>query len=179
MVSIDIRNTIDTDLNDILHINRAAFGQDEEAYLVADLLVDDSAKPLLSLLALDGGKAVGHILFTTIKLGDDGPPAAILAPMAVLPGQQKHGIGGRLIRAGLEQLKASGVELVFVLGWPGYYPRHGFRPAGERGFDAPYPIADENAEAWMVLELKPGTIGDTQGKITCANSLNRPELWVE
>jgi len=179
MASIDIRNTTDTDVEDILYINRVAFGQDEEADLVADLLEDDSARPLVSLLALNDGKAVGHILFTNVQLGNDGPSATILAPMAVVPGQQKSGIGGRLIRAGLEQLKASGVALVFVLGWPDYYPRHGFKPAGIQGFDAPYPIAEENAEAWMVLELKPGTIGDTQGKITCADSLNRPELWVE
>ena len=179
MASIDIRNTIDTDLDDILHINRVAFGQDEEADLVVDLLEDDSARPLVSLLALNDGKAVGHILFTNIQLGNDGPPAAILAPMAVLPGQQKIGIGGRLVRAGLEQLKTSGVALVFVLGWPDYYPRHGFRPAGIQGFDAPYPIAEENAEAWMVLELIPGAIGNTHGKINCADSLNRPELWTE
>ena len=33
MASIDIRNTTDTDLEDILRINRAAFNQDEEADL--------------------------------------------------------------------------------------------------------------------------------------------------
>ena len=179
MESIEIRNATETDLDDILRINRVAFGHDEEADLVADLLADASARPLVSLLALNGGKAVGHILFTNVQLGIDSPAAAILAPMAVVPGLQKSGIGGRLIRAGLEQLKASGVALVFVLGWPDYYPRHGFRPAGVQGFDAPYPVAEENAEAWMVLELIPGAIGNSQGKITCADSLNRPELWVE
>ena len=179
MASIDIRNTTDTDLEDILRINRAAFNQDEEADLVADLLADASAGPLVSLLALEGEKAIGHILFTRARINGDGPPAAILAPMAVVPAQQKMGIGGRLIRAGLEQLKTSGVALVFVLGWPDYYPRHGFRPAGVQGFEAPYPIAEENAGAWMVLELIPGAIGEGKGRISCADSLNRPELWTE
>jgi putative acetyltransferase len=179
MASIDIRNTTDTDLEDILRINRAAFGQDEEAELVAALLDDKSARPLVSLLALDDSKAVGHILFTAVKFADGGPPAAILAPMAVAPGRQKTGIGGQLIRTGLQQLKADGVALVFVLGWPEYYPRHGFRPAGVWGFDAPYPIAEENAGAWMVLELSSGALDDYQGQITCADSLNRPELWIE
>lgn len=179
MESIEIRNTTDMDLDDILRINRAAFGQDEEANLVLDLLQDDSARPLVSLLAFDGDMAVGHVLFTRVGIGDDGPPAAILAPMAVVPDQQKRGIGDRLIRAGLEQLKASEVELVFVLGWPDYYPRHGFKPAGERGFDAPYPIPVEVAGAWMVLELKPGVIETTGGTIRCADKLNRPELWRE
>jgi len=34
----------------------------------------------------------------------------------------------------------SGVSIVFVLGHPGYCRRVGFRPAGELGFAAPYPI---------------------------------------
>lgn len=179
MTSIKIRNTTNTDLDDILRINRTAFGQDEEADLVVDLLEDDSARPLVSLLALDGDIAVGHILFTRVRLGDDGPAAALLAPMAVVPGIQKTGIGGRLIRAGLEQLRVSGVELVFVLGWPDYYPRHGFKPAGEQAFEAPYSIPAEVAGAWMVLELKPGVIETTGGKVRCADKLNRPELWRE
>ena len=41
---------------------------------------------------------------------------------------------------GLKQLAESGVDLVFVLGHPGYYPKFGFRPAGALGFEAPYPI---------------------------------------
>jgi len=179
MAAIDIRNTIDGDLDEILRINKDAFGQDEEANLVADLLVDDSARPLVSLLALDDEKAVGHILFTRVQVGDGDVSAAILAPMAVVPDKQGKGIGDQLIRAGLEQLKMSGVELVFVLGWPDYYPRHGFEPAGARGFEAPFPIPSEVADAWMVQELKTGVIGQKKGKIQCSDKLNRPELWRE
>jgi putative acetyltransferase len=179
MASINIRNTTDTDLGEILRINKEAFGQDEEADLVEDLLADDSARPMVSLLALDGEEAIGHILFTRAWIADGGPPSAILAPMAVVPDRQKNGIGSQLIRTGLDQLRVSGVELLFVLGWPDYYPRHGFKPAGIRGFDAPYPIPAEATDAWMVLELKTGVIGTTRGRIHCADALNRPELWRE
>ncbi len=58
----------------------------------------------------------------------------------MIPEQQATGIGAALIKQGLALLKTSGVELVFVLGHPGYYPRSGFTPAGVLGFDAPYPI---------------------------------------
>ena len=34
------------------------------------------------------------------------------------------------------------VELVFVLGHPEYYPRYGFTPAGEQGFEAPNSIPE-------------------------------------
>ena len=76
-------------------------------------------------------------------------------------------------------MSESGVELVFVLGHPEYYPRHGFTPAGALGFEAPYPIPDEHAEAWMVQELRPGVIGSVCGRVICADMLNKPEHWHE
>jgi len=72
-----------------------------------------------------------------------------------------------------------GVELVFVLGHPSYYPRFGFRPAGVRGFRAPYPIPDENADAWMVKELKPGVMERFAGTVECASVLMHPAYWIE
>jgi putative acetyltransferase len=71
------------------------------------------------------------------------------------------------------------VDLVFVLGHPAYYPRFGFSPAGARGLDAPYPIPQKNAEAWMVRELRPGVIGDCSGRVICADALADPEYWRE
>jgi putative acetyltransferase len=71
------------------------------------------------------------------------------------------------------------VELVFVLGHPDYYPRHGFVPAGVLGFEATYAIEEKNAGAWMVQELRPGVIGAVNGRIVCADVLDRPEHWRE
>ncbi|CAE7242442.1 yjhQ, partial [Symbiodinium pilosum] len=79
--------------------------------------------------------------------------AVILAPLAVHPDFQSKGIGGQLIREGLRTVEAKGTGLAFVLGHPGYYPKHGFKPAGALGYDAPYPIEDKNADAWMVQAL--------------------------
>ena len=76
-------------------------------------------------------------------------------------------------------MSETGVELVFVLGHPEYYPRHGFKPAGVHGFEAPYPIPDKHANAWMVQELHPGVIGNVNGKVICADMLNQPEHWRE
>ena len=96
------------DTNDILHVETRAFGYSKEARLVADLLNDESACPTLSLLARHNGKAVGHILFTraTFKGEPDSPMMHILAPLAVVPEYQGAGVGGGLIRHGIEQLKA-------------------------------------------------------------------------
>jgi putative acetyltransferase len=49
-----------------------------------------------------------------------------MAPVSVAPGRQGQGIGSRLIRQALQQLKALGVEGVVALGEPDYYTRFGF-----------------------------------------------------
>jgi len=185
---MEIARSRDEDVGRLLGLVREAFGGPEEAELVRDLLQDPSAKPCLSLLATEEGEAVGHILFTRVEISpgpDSLPPsapaplAAILAPLAVLPSAQGKGVGGGLIREGLRQLARSGVELVFVLGHPGYYPRYGFRSAGAMGLEAPFPIPEEQAEAWMVAPLHPGILGEVKGRVICADALSRPELWRE
>ncbi|BAZ92518.1 N-acetyltransferase [Thiohalobacter sp. COW1] len=183
-MDIRIRTTTDADTAAIAALLNAAFGPDqgpEIAALVADLLHDPSARPLLSLAATREGRMVGYILFTHTQIAGAEPTvsSAILAPMAVHPDHQGQGIGGRLIAAGLEQLKAAGVQLVFVLGHPGYYPRYGFDPAGERGLEAPHPIPGEQAAAWMVQELQPSVIGNVSGRVVCADTLNDPKHWQE
>lgn len=178
---MQIRVAVESDLDSVLLVERLAFGHDKEAGLVRDLLNDASAEPILSLLAFDDHRAVGHVLFTSVRLGGtgDGLSMAILAPLAIVPEAQKQGIGGKLIERGLQLLSESGVDLVFVLGHPGYYPRYGFRPAGILGFEAPYPIPDEHANAWMVQALRSDAIGSVSGKVICANALNKPEHWRE
>jgi putative acetyltransferase len=176
-----IKKATDPDLNDVLRIETEAFGHSKESNLVNDLLNDDSAKPLLSLLAIDADEAVGHILFTKVRItgNEDALFAMILAPLAILPVAQGKGVGGKLIKDGLRKLSESKVDLVFVLGHPEYYPRFGFKPAGARGFETPYPIPEKDASAWMVQELRPGVIGNFSGKIICADRLNEPEHWRE
>ena len=66
-----------------------------------------------------------------------------------------------------------------MLGHPWYYPRHGFTPAGILGFEAPFPIPEKDADAWMVQELRSGIIGTVSGKVVCCDALNKPEHWRE
>lgn len=169
------------DLEDVLEVERSAFGGDEEAELVRDLVNDPSAAPLFSLLAYEDGQAVGHILFTAARLAEapDGATLSILAPLAVIPSAQRSGVGSALIERGLQLLAEAGVDLVFVLGHPDYYPRLGFEPAGRFGFAAPFPIAEADADAWMVRELRAGVLGSVQGTVVCADTMNEPRYWQE
>ena len=183
-MSLQVRKAFESDMNAISDVVIAAFGDaqgQEITDLITDLLADPSAQPLLSLVATNNDNVVGHILFTNaqIKHPQCMVSSVILAPLCVHPDYQSQGIGGRLIKEGLKQLKAGDVELVFVLGHPGYYPKYGFSPAGISGFEAPYPIPDENADAWMVLELQPKIIGLLRGQVVCADALNDPKHWQE
>ena len=178
---MEIREAKDTDLSDVMLVEKEAFGYEKEANLVKDFLSDSTAKPLYSFLAFSDDSVVGHILFTSAYLegAQNDTSISLLAPLAVIPDFQKQGVGGKLIKHGLHHLTNFGVDLVFVLGHPGYYPLYGFKPAGVMGFEAPYPIPEEHANAWMVQELRQGVIGSVSGKVKCAEMLNKPEHWRE
>ena len=178
--NIQIRETNTDDFNDIMSVEKLAFGYDKEAKLVADLLADRSAEPIVSLLAFHNEEAVGHVLFTRAYFDDEQtqPMMHIMAPLAVKPEYQRQGIGGMLIRAGLEQLRNMGSNLVFVLGHKEYYPKYGFIPgAAQAGYLPPYPMPEEYSDYWMVQEVSPTGFEVGKGKIKCSDELNKPEHW--
>ena len=181
---MEIRKSTEADRGDIGKIHIEAFGEEkgpEIAGLVNGLFDDKTAMPLLSLVAVENDRLIGHILYTKSALTQTDRPVSIrlLAPLAVLPDAQSKGVGRQLIQEGLNQLRDSGVDLVFVLGHPDYYPRCGFTTAGVLGFEAPYPIPDEHAGAWMVHALREGVIGRIKGKVQCAEMLDQPQHWRE
>jgi putative acetyltransferase len=134
-------------------VNRHAFGGDGEADLVERLRADGLV--IASLVAVAGGKVIGHILFSAlpIEIPEGDVRAAALAPMAVLPSHQRQGIGGALIRAGLAACRNAGIEAVVVLGHPDYYPRFGFSADAARKLHAPF-----SGPALMALELTRGVL---------------------
>ena len=185
--SVTIRAAELADYGAIAQVIIAAFPEEGTIIvdLVNDLIRDPTAEPVLSLVAVlqgdRGEEIVGYILFSNAWLdgGDRSESITMLAPLCVHPTFQKQGIGGQLIEGAVQQLTASGVELAFLLGYPSYYPRHGFSPAGQQGFEPTYPVPEKDADAWMVRELKPGAAESRSGKVICADALNEPQHWQE
>lgn len=178
-----IRSSTESERAAIADIHRNAFGPDEGEEivgLVVDMFDDESAKPLLSLVAEKDARLVGHVFFSALRIvpGKQRVSARILAPLAVAVDFQGDGIGSALIEEGLKQLRESGVDLVFVLGDPGYYSRFGFNAAGKLGLQAPYPIPQEHADAWMVQALSSGVIGRAEGTVRCAQTLGQRRYWL-
>jgi len=78
------------DCEAIRDVNARAFDRDNEGRLVDALRASAHFIPELSLVAVDEGRVVGHILFSRIHIrtADRVVPALALAPMAVLPEHQ-------------------------------------------------------------------------------------------
>ena len=138
--AVRIRPEETNDLPEIHALIEAAFGQKAEADLVQRLRRDGDL--VLSLTAYDGNP-VGHIAFSRLALPQaPSVRTCALAPLAVLPGRQRQGIGSALVREGLARLAQEGMDLVLVLGEPSYYGRFGFAPDLAKrlttAYDGPY-----------------------------------------
>jgi putative acetyltransferase len=153
-------------------VNEAAFGRANEAELVGRLRSEGVI--LASLVAELEKRIVGHILFSRMSIETDGGSiaAVALAPMAVLPEHQRRGIGGRLIRHGLDCLRQSGEHIVLVLGHPDYYPRFGFSAAKARSIASPF-----RPEAFMGMELSRGALQEIRGTVKYPAAFGLPDLF--
>lgn len=162
--STQIRSEIEGDAAAVRSLLCAAFDSPAEADLVEVLR---SVPGAISLVAARSGALLGHILFTPVRVGEGktASDAVALAPMAVRPDRQRQGVGGELVRAGLEACRAVGHELCFVLGHPTYYPRFGFAPAPPRGLTCQW---DVPPDVFMVTELTPGALAGRTGRVTYA-----------
>ncbi|MBN1304477.1 MAG: N-acetyltransferase [Anaerolineales bacterium] len=164
--TVIIRQEKHKDQAAVYQVNKQAFdGRDEEPQLVEAIRRSSGFIPELSLVAVTDDTIVGHILFSIVRIetGQGDVPVLALAPLAVLPAYQNQGIGTQLTRNGLETCRQLGYKIVNVLGHPNYYPRFGFTQARPLGILPPDESIPE--EAWMILELTPGSLKGIQGTL--------------
>ncbi len=156
-----IRAEKENDRDAVYLVNVSAFETPSEANLV-DIL-REQVQPVVSLVAEDNGKVLGHIMFSPVSL-----PMYLdlkvmgLGPMAVAPEYQRQGFGSALVRAGLEHCKKMGFIAVVVLGHPEYYPRFGFSPSSRFDIDSEYEVPED---VFMAMELQPGALNGKTGRV--------------
>lgn len=153
-----IRPAEPPDAAGIRAVHLAAFPTPAEADLVAAL--DRDGDTAVSLVGESRGEIVGHVLLSRMRATGDGRiyRALGLGPVGVRPGFQGGGVGRRLIEGALAIARATGEELVFVLGEPDYYGRFGFTAATAAPFASPYA-----GPYFMAIALKQGWAPPARG----------------
>lgn len=156
-----IRNEKPGDREGVYEVHSAAFETAAEADLVDTLR--DRANPAISLVAVDGDRIIGHILFSPVSVsGHEDTRIMGLGPMAVLPGRQRSGVGSQLVESGIRECAGMQMGAVLVLGHPDYYPKFQFHPADRFGLDCEY---DVPKEAFMAQELVEGYLDGITGVV--------------
>ena len=161
---LTIRPEQPADREQVFQVNQQAFGQAGEARLVEALHRSPLFIPELSLVAVEGQRVVGHILFSRVAVRAETTllGALALAPMAVLPARQRGGIGSALVARGLAEARRLGHSVVIVVGHPDYYPRFGFVRGEPLGIRPPFEVSPG---AFMVLELQPNALSGMRGEV--------------
>ena len=170
-----------SDTNDqqvICTVHNSAFGEEERNSIV-ELAMNFLSQPsdyfTLSFVAEEKGLVVGHTIFSEIKFSEHNMKAFILAPLAVLPSNQKMGVGKSLVKHGLNYLASQGTELIFVYGDPAYYSKFGFQAEQSGLFVPPYKL--QYPHGWQYLQFNNSSLPIDPIHLSCAPPLMKPELW--
>lgn len=176
---MQLRLATPADRDHIRDIHRHAFpaGEGEIVSLLAvDLLLHETSPPTISVLAECAGELAGHVAFSPVSFeGSSAVRGYILAPLGVLPGYQKRGIGAALIQNGMQQLSEAGINMLFVYGDPEYYGRFGFDAHTAEAWIPPYQL--EFPFGWQAIVLNEFQPLEPPVKISCVAPLCDPGLW--
>jgi putative acetyltransferase len=144
----------------VYQVNVQAYGREDEAKLVEELRDGNHAR--LSLVADAGGEIVAHIMFSAVQIMTDAGPmqALVLAPLAVHPEQQQHGLGSTLLKDGLYLAAQRHHRVILVVGDPAFYTRFGF----SRELTKPLKCRLAG-ETFMALELVAGALRGVEGMV--------------
>lgn len=143
-------------------------------YLVLNMLRNTEPKDIFGFVATEQEQIIGSIFFTRLTF-DSPVEAFILSPVAVLTNYQGQGVGQKLIKYGIDQLRKKGVKLVFTYGDPVFYSKVGFQCITEEVAKAPLKLT--HPEGWLCQSLDGGEIKPIPGNSCCVSALDKPEYW--
>jgi predicted N-acetyltransferase YhbS len=127
----------------------------------------------LSFVARAGRRLVGTIRLWDIAAGPD-RPALLLGPLAVARDFRSRGIGGNLIRRGLEEARRRGTTAVLLVGDAPYYGRFGFSADKTGALWLPGPYVRERL---LAHEIVAGALDGARGLISATGAREaKPDL---
>ena len=156
-----IRDTKDTDLEEVFKLIQSAFENKAESDLVRRLISDGDV--LINLLAESSDSIIGNVVVSKTTMEPDvGLFCGGVGPLSVLPKQQSLGVGSKLMRGAVNESKKLGMESLFLLGGPGYYKRFGVTVSKLRN--------DFSVKHFQELQLIKGCLINVKAKIKYADA---------
>jgi putative acetyltransferase len=151
---------------------------EEEGNLIGNLAFElqetTDPRDIFGFLAKDGEIIAGCIFFTRMTF-EISISAFILSPVAISTQYQNQGLGQKLIKFGINQMKNNDVELVFTYGDPNYYSKVGFIHITEEIVKAPLKMTFP--EGWLAQSLTSDEIEPIRGNSTCVKALMKQKYW--
>ncbi|MBY5931721.1 N-acetyltransferase [Tateyamaria omphalii] len=145
------------------------------AKLVSDMFATWDDAHMRVVCVRDDGALIGAIIFTRVTYPQDPRSVFILSPVAVAPDHQGKGVGQRLLRHGLDDLRHAGADVVLTYGDPNYYSKVGFQQITEEIAQAPLPLS--HPEGWLGQSLTDSPFDPLHGPSHCVKALNNPAYW--
>ncbi|MBN8431008.1 N-acetyltransferase [Microbulbifer salipaludis] len=158
----------------VFSVSEGAAEGETIATLVSHLIEQTAPDDLLGCVAKCGNRITGSIFFSRFTV-PNGATAFILSPVAIATDVQGTGVGQRLIRYGLDELRSRDARLVFTYGDPAFYSKTGFQQIGEDMVAAPYPLSQPIG--WLAQSLDGEPVPAMQGATHCVAALSDPGYW--
>ena len=117
------------------------------------------------------GAVVGTVRLWNVRIGEDGPVALLLGPLAVDPALKSAGIGSALMRRAIDEARRLGHRAILLVGDAPYYARFGFSAGltGRLAMPGPY-----ERERFLALELVEGALDGACGVLTPCGRKTKP-----
>ncbi|WP_246749826.1 GNAT family N-acetyltransferase [Mesorhizobium caraganae] len=111
------------------------------------------------------GAVVGTVRLWDVRVGEGGPAALLLGPLAVDPALKNAGIGSALMRHALAEAARLGHAAILLVGDAPYYGRFGFSAdkTGSLAMPGPY-----ERHRLLALELVEGALDGAHGTVKAA-----------
>ena len=105
---------------------------------------------------------VGTVRLWDVALGEGGPKALLLGPLAVEPSLKGAGLGTALMRHAVAEAARLGHGAILLVGDAPYYQRFGFSAGktGDLAMPGPY-----ERHRFLALELKAGVLDGAKGAL--------------
>ena len=112
--------------------------------------------------------------FTSSLSNDRGINAKLMAPVAVHPDAQGHGLSRQLIEQIIDT-ESKNADVLVTYGDPSFYGRFGFRTISTAVVKPPYEV--QYPEGWLAVHYTNKSASDLAGQYNCVEAFRDERLW--